>query len=274
MQDDLRRADCAHFQGKETAHMRRRLVATVILGALTCCCLTVLAIAGEGGSYVPKHGEAIILLDGSASGNFDSFLKTKGLNNDPEHVFTFENGVIHVSGAEFGYLITKQEYANYYLRAEFKWGEATHAPREGQARDSGILYHIQGEQKVWPTSLEYQICEGQTGDFYMTDGAALTGTDGKRETGPAGSAARIKRIGEGPWQNVTGYRDPAGEIERSHGEWNVVEIVVQGDNVKHYLNGKLVNEGTKAYPASGKILIQSEGAEVYFRDIKLYPLKP
>ena len=44
--------------------------------------------------------------------------------------------------------------------------------------------------------------------------------------------------------------------------------------MKHYLNGKLVNEGTKAYPASGKILIQSEGAEVYFRDIKLYPLKP
>jgi hypothetical protein len=52
----------------------------------------------------------------------------------------------------------------------------------------------------------------------------------------------------------------------------VAEILVQGDTAKHYLNGKLVNEGVKAYPASGKILIQSEGAEVYFRDIKLYPL--
>ena len=48
--------------------------------------------------------------------------------------------------------------------------------------------------------------------------------------------------------------------------------MVQGDNVKQYLNGKLVNEGSKAYPASGKILIQSEGAEVYFRQVKLYPL--
>ena len=72
---------------------------------------------------------------------------------------------------------------------------------------------------------------------------------------------------------MTGYRDPNCEIEKPHGEWNVVEIVAQGDNVKHYLNGKLVNEGSKAYPASGKILIQSEGAEVYFRDVKLYPLK-
>jgi hypothetical protein len=230
------------------------------------------ALAGKHNSYVPPHGKATVLFSDSGGG-FDSFLKTKGLNSDPEHVFTFENGVIHVSGTEFGYLITRQEYADYYLRAEFKWGEATHAPREGQARDSGVLYHIQGEQKVWPTSIEYQICEGQTGDFYMTDGAALTATDGKRETGPPGSAARIKRIGEGPWQNVTGYRDPNGEIEKPHGEWNVVEIVVLGANAKHYLNGKLVNEGTRAYPSSGKILIQSEGAEIYFRDIKLYPLK-
>jgi hypothetical protein len=51
------------------------------------------------------------------------------------------------------------------------------------ARDSGILYHVQGEQKVWPTSIEYQICEGQSSDFYMTDGAALTGTDGTHVTG-------------------------------------------------------------------------------------------
>ncbi len=253
---------------------RQALVLAVLAGAILAGMSSLPAVAEDGNSYVPAHGNAIVLFDGSAPDTFDSFLKTQGLNHDPDHVFTFENGVIHVSGTEMGYLITKQDYADYYLRAEFKWGEATHAPREGQARDSGILYHIQGENKVWPTSIEYQICEGQTGDFYMTDGAALTGTDGKRETGPPGSAARIKRIGEGPWQNVTGYRDPNGEIEKPHGEWNVAEIVAQGDNVKQFLNGKLVNEGTKAYPASGKILIQSEGAEIYFRDIKLYRLKP
>ena len=248
-----------------------RSVVLLILAAITCGCLSVPA-ASQDNSYIPKHGKAVVLFDVKDPANFDSFLQTKGLNSDPDHVFKFENGMIHVSGTEMGYLITKKDFADYYLRAEFKWGEATYAPREGQARDSGILYHIQGPNKVWPTSLEYQICEGQTGDFYMTDGASLTGTDGKRVTGPAGGAARIIRIGEGPWKNMTGYRDPNGDIEKPHGEWNVVEIVVQGDNVKHYLNGKLVNEGTKAYPASGKILIQSEGAELYFKDIRLYPL--
>jgi hypothetical protein len=39
------------------------------------------------------------------------------------------------------------------------------------------------------------------------------------------------------------------------------------------VNGKLANEGTDAFPASGKILFQSEGAEVFFRNIKIYPLK-
>ena len=248
--------------------------AAVFVGALLFGPWSLTALAGEANAYVPAHGEAIVLFDGSSLSNFDSFIESKGLNSDPGHVFTVEKGAIHVSGTEMGYLITKRDFKDYYLRAEFKWGEATHAPREGMARDSGILYHVQGDQKVWPTSLEYQICEGQTGDFYMTDGAALTGTDGKRVTGPAGGAANIKRIGEGPWQNVTGYRDPAGEIEKPHGEWNVVEVVAQGDQVKHYLNGKLVNQGSKAYPARGKILIQSEGAELYFRDINLYPLKP
>ena len=250
---------------------RRGLLCPILLCSVLICYAT--AQTSDAPAYVPPHGEAIALFDSNDRGSFDSFLKTNGLNNDPGHVFAFENGVIHISGAEMGYLITKKDYADYYLRAEFKWGEATYAPRERQARDSGILYHIQGPNKVWPTSIEYQVCEGQTGDLYMTDGAALTGSDGKRETGPPGSAARIKRIGEGPWQNVTGYRDPNGEIEKPHGEWNLVEIVVQGDNVKQYLNGKLVNEGTKAYPATGKILIQSEGAELYYRDIKLYPLK-
>jgi hypothetical protein len=72
---------------------------------------------------------------------------------------------------------------------------------------------------------------------------------------------------------VTGYRDPNGEIEKPHGEWNLVELVAQGGHVKQYLNGKLVNEGSDAYPSSGKILIQSEGAEVFFRDIRLFPLE-
>ena len=222
---------------------------------------------------IPPHGPAVTLFDGSDLSHFDTFLKTKGLNSDPDHVFQVENREIHISGKEFGYIITKEEYENYYLRAEFKWGEGTYAPRDGKARDSGILYNIQGEQKVWPRSIEFQICEGATGDFWMTDGAALTGKDGKRVEGPEGKGAKIDRFNKGEWKNVVGYRDPNGEIEKPHGEWNIVELVNQGGHVKQFVNGKLMNEGADASPAKGKILVQSEGAEVFFRNIKLYPLK-
>jgi hypothetical protein len=53
----------------------------------------------------------------------------------------------------------------------------------------------------------------------------------------------------------------------------VLELVTHGSDVKQYVNGKLANEGTNPFPAEGKILFQSEGAEVFFRDMKLYPLK-
>ena len=97
--------------------------------ALLFCVSAASAIAQA--KAIPAHGKAIVLFDGKDLSQFDTFLPSSGLNSDPNHVFTVENRVVHVSGTKFGYLITKQEYKNYYLRAEFKWGEGTFAPRAG-----------------------------------------------------------------------------------------------------------------------------------------------
>src|SRR4051794_39284617 len=181
---------------------------------------------------IPPHEAPIVLFNGGDLSQFDTFLKTKGLNSDPDQVFKVENGVIHVSGTEMGYIISKRSFQHFYLRAEFKWGQGTFAERAGLARDSGILFHIQGPDKVWPRSVEFQVQEGGTGDFWMTDGASLTGLDGKRVTGPEGKALRIDRIGKGAWKNVAGYRDPVGEVEKPHGEWNVLELVTEEGEVR------------------------------------------
>ncbi len=222
---------------------------------------------------VPPHGPAVVLFDGKDLSQFDTFLRGRGLNSDPEHVFAVEHGAVHVSGHEMGYIITKASFHRFYLRAEFKWGEGTFGERQGQARDSGILYNIQGPNKVWPRSLEFQIKEGETGDFWMTDGAALTGMDGKRITGPVGAALNIGHIGKGPQQNVVGFRNSAGELEKPHGEWNLLEVVVDDKVIHQYVNGVLANVGTDPFPTDGKILFQSEGAEVYFRNMQLSPLR-
>ncbi len=253
-------------------HLQPRLPSVFCTAVLLLCSVT-----GHFGlaqsAPIPHHGAAIDLLEGSTLKRFNIFIRGRGLDNDPEHVFSVAKGVLHVSSHEMGYVVTKQEYSRFYLRAEFRWGIGTFGERAGQARDSGILYCVQGEPKVWPRSVEFQIKEGETGDFWLTDGAAITGSNGKRVTGPPGSALNIGHVDKGPEENVVGFRNTTGEFENPHGEWNLLELVEDGNVVRQYVNGHLANVGTDPFPNEGKILFQSEGAEVYFRNLKLAPLK-
>jgi hypothetical protein len=210
-------------------------------------------------------GKKVRLFNGKDLKGFYVWLRSSG-GSDPRGVFKVEKGQIHVSGEEYGYFITENDYENYRLVVEFKWGEKTHAPREGKARDSGILFHTEGPDKIWPRSVEFQMIEGGTGDVILVDGASLTVKDVIRDKG------RFDRFGKGPWKDVAGYRDPNGEPEKPLGKWNRLELVASGDTVKYYVNGKLVNEGKGAKPAKGKILFQSEGAELFFRKIELTQL--
>ena len=235
-----------------------------ILLAAIVILMVVPALAAQN---APRAGKAIKLFNGKNLDGFYTWLEKQGKNQDPDRVFTVHDGMIHVSGTEFCYFATEQEYENYRLTAEFKWGEKTHAPREGKARDSGILYHFVGPDKIWPKSIEFQIIEGGTGDIILVDGGAITAG------GKALTEGRYDRQGKGEWKDVVGYRDPAGEVEKPHGQWNKLELIADGDTVKYYVNGKLVNEGTGASPQRGKILFQSEGAELFYRNIKLAPLK-
>ncbi len=228
----------------------------------------VLVLAGVvQAADIPPAGRRVQLFNGKNLEHFDTFLQDKGWNNDPDHVFRVHDGMVHVSGREYGYFITKNEYGDYYLRAEFKWGEETHEPRKDKARDSGILYHVTGENKVWPKSIEFQIIEGGTGDIIVLDGAKLT------VKGETKSRGRFDRFDKGPWKDEAGYRDPKNEVEKPRGQWNVVEMISDGGHVKYWVNGTVVNEGTKASPARGKILFQSEGAELFLRNMELRLLK-
>ena len=201
--------------------------------------------------------------------NFYSFLEKLGVDNDPDKVFTWEKGTLQISGQHYGYLATKQtNFSNYKLVAEFKWGEKTWAPREKNARDSGVLVHGGGKDYIWPRAIEAQLIEGGTGDILVVNGAYLT-VDGVTK-GP--KIARFDRPGRNPWEDVIGFRGP-NEIEKPHGQWNRLEILCDGDRVKITVNGHTTLEGTNAFPTSGKIVLQSEGAEVFFRRLDLYPLR-
>src|SRR5512132_2266620 len=106
------------------------------------------------------------LLDDSLS-RWYRWLSSKGRDNDPHGVFKIEDGgVLHVlgitptsGGEDYGYLATRDDFGNYRLRLEQKWGTAKFPPRASDPRDSGLLYHLRGADQIWPQSLEFQIQE-------------------------------------------------------------------------------------------------------------------
>jgi len=83
---------------------------------------------------------------------------------------------------------------------------------------------------------------------------------------------RFDWFGRDPnWKDELGYRGPS-DLEKPVGEGNRQEVIAYGDTLTNIVNGVVVNKGYRVYPTAGKIQIQSEGAEIYFRRIELLPL--
>ena len=213
-----------------------------------------------------------------------------GLNNDPNKVFSVAdvNGekVIRISGENYGALSTEKEFENYHLTLNFKWGKLVHPSKMGRKKDSGVLYHSVGPNGAdfgfWMRSQEFQVQEGDCGDYW----------------GCAGGTADIKSIknvkGEyiydaGGDLNSFGEKTKIGrhciknpDMEKPMGEWNSIEIYCRGDTSVHILNGvvnmvlyhnRQYDNGKETPLTKGKIQLQSEGSEVFYKNIRLQEIK-
>ncbi len=231
----------------------------------------------------------VSLFNGDDLEGWYTFLREHGKNNDPNQVFTVADGLLRISGADWGCITSEQAFSGYTLVVEYKWGTATHPPREDRARDSGVLIHSIGEDggynDVWMTGLEVQMIEGGTGDLLavgdQSERFALTCPVAEKQGNshvfdPDGDpvtihSGRIDWWGRAPdWADVKGFRGPR-DVEHPVGEWNRLEITAQGGAITVRLNGVLVNKALDCQPRHGRIQVQSEGAEVFFRRIELRP---
>jgi len=195
------------------------------------------------------------LFNGKDLNGWYSFLATKGKNNDPEKVFTVENNLLHITGKEFGYICTDEVFKDFHLFVEFKWGEKKYPPRDADTikRDNGICFYIPLSEKdfVWPKSIECQVQEGDVGDMWLIDSATVV-MDGKR-TEPKNFAMVKKKK----------------DNEKPNGQWNLVEVISNKGKITYIVNGVVVNEAESPSLTEGKILIQSEGAEIFYRKIEI-----
>jgi hypothetical protein len=168
----------------------------------------------------------------------------------PEEVWSVEKGIIQCKGRPNGYIITEKEYGDYVLELEWRWPKTK--------GNSGVLLHVSGKDKIWPKSFEAQLFAGSAGDIWLIDGYKL---DVDKERQDPRVARHYFRM----------HRDKP--VEKEIGEWNKYRITCKGDSVKLEVNGTLVNEGKNGELTKGKIALQSEGAPIEFRNIKLTPIK-
>lgn len=235
-----------------------------------------------------QSGEPVLQFNGKDLTGFYVFIKGHGYS-DPNSVVTVQDGMIRVSGEEFGGFATGGNFRDYHLIVEWKWGDETFAPRKDRARDSGILLHCVGPDGAaggqWMESIECQIIEGGSGDFILVGGNGQPSMTVETRTGPDGQlyyeaggtpttrdSGRFNWWGRDPnWKDELGFRG-ARDVERPVGEWNRMEVICDGDTITNILNGYVVNRGTGSSHTEGKIQFQSEGAEIFFRTIEVRPL--
>jgi hypothetical protein len=244
----------------------------------------------------------IALFNGTNLAGFHTWL-VDTRHADPRGLFSITNGLLRISGDGLGYLATTAAYRDYLLVVEFRWGSTNWAwgQRIGKARDSGIFLHATGPDGnshdgngAFMAAIECQVMEGCVGDFLLIRGTATDGsliapqvivqTSGTNDAdgwpwwqkgGPARTLkrwGRVNRLGKSAWwRDAFGFVDPSRR-ESAAGEWNRLECRCEGDRISVILNGRLVNEATGVSPASGCILLQCEGSEIFFRRVELRSL--
>jgi len=211
-----------------------------------------------------------------------------GYNKNESNVFSViemeGSPVLRISGEIYGCVFTKQEFENYDLKLKVKWGNKKSEPRLEKLMDSGVLYNSQGECGVdywrsWMLGQEFQVMQGHMGDYWNI----------------ASSAIDIKAfIPEGEMNMVASEKQPfipvgngtpnpgfclrSADYESPEGDWTELELINFGGHSLHIINGhvvmilknsRYVKDGQVFPLIKGKIQIQSEAAEVFYKDIMI-----
>ncbi len=189
--------------------------------------------------------EQIQLFNGKDFAGWTKYI-TAEPGSSPDVTWTVADGVIRCTGKPFGYLMTRQTYADFKLHVEYRWYGTS------AQMNSGIFVLKTGPDTFFlPKAIETQLKKGSAGDFVLLSTATLNGLENPKNRS---------------------VKKQADSSEKPDGEWNSVDIVVKGNTIASSVNGVLQNSGKDAYTDAGQICLQSEGGPIEFRNITLAPL--
>ncbi|MFP6617250.1 MAG: DUF1080 domain-containing protein [Candidatus Hydrogenedentota bacterium] len=185
------------------------------------------------------------------------------VNTSPE-TWVVEDGLLVCKGNPIGVMRSEKQYENFVLHIEWRHVEA--------GGNSGVFVWSEGsvpEGRRLPAGIEVQMLE-------------LDWPNQHRDRN--GNPAPIAYVHGEVWGAngpVTIPDNPRGERSKSienrclgQGEWNYYDVVCVDGTIKLSVNGKFVNGISKSTVKKGYLCLESEGAEIHFRNIQIMELPP
>ncbi len=174
--------------------------------------------------------------------------------------FLIRNGMLVSMGTPNGHIITDAEYENFKLEVEYRFA--------GVPGNCGVLVFASTPRalyEMFPKSIEVQMMHENAGDFWcIVEDISVPDMEARR--GPKEEWG----ITEGKGRRILNLTDGS---EKPVGEWNNMVIECDGNTIKVWVNGVMVNHGTNCTANKGHIALQAEGSEVEFRKVELTNLR-
>jgi hypothetical protein len=184
------------------------------------------------------------------------------VNTDPD-TWKVKDGLLVCSGKPIGVMRSDRQYENFILHVEWM-----HMEKGG---NSGVFVWSDakpGEKNRLPNGVEVQMLELGWPELHVRNGVT-----------PPIAYVHGELFGVGGVKTVPDY--PRGERSSSienrclgKGQWNYYDVIAVDGVIKLSVNGKVVNGIAKSTQKKGYLCLESEGAEIHFRNIKIMELPP
>jgi hypothetical protein len=257
---------------------------------------------------VPAGTAKRALFDGRTLANWDRWLgvvdATKmmlgtepiiGLNNEEYHVYAVvtEDGApaIRIGGEPHGALVSKEEFGNYHLHLDYKWGPR---PAGTNTRyNSGIFFHSHGAYGgmfgQFMPGIEFAIWENATGNTTLVGSSegAHSYAETNRHIGasstighdPSLNGAARRFMAGGRMVELSGMLPPHSYPEKI-AEWNSLDLYAYDDGAIYVIDNVPVSQlfqittirtkgGPKEPLTRGRLQLESEGSVIFYRNITI-----
>jgi hypothetical protein len=182
--------------------------------------------------------------------------------NTAEDTWKVRDGMLVCSGHPIGVMRTDRQYENFLLHVEWRHMEA--------GGNSGVFLWSAGtvpEGRRLPKGLEVQMLELEWVKLHKRPDGSLPPI--AYVHGELFGAGGLKATPDNP----RGSRSKSLENRcKGKGQWNTYDVVAVDGVVKLAVNGKFVNGLSHASVKKGYICLESEGAEIHFRNIRILEL--